>query len=114
MGADQRLIDQQNADAVGSPQLPKTIYGRLVVRLAFDKAVTAITVQDAKVAADVRAVLAANRAVETALGDLLAETNVLSDYNSASSLLETARDHFSSANALVLGDLGLAAATPSP
>jgi hypothetical protein len=108
-GADQGLIDQQNADTVGSPELPTAIYGRLVLRLAFDKAATAITVSVAKVTADVHAVLAADRAVETELEDLLANTNVLSDYNSASSLLETAIGHFSSANAVVLADFGWAA-----
>jgi hypothetical protein len=111
MGADQVLIDQQNAETVGSPELPTSIYGRLVLRLAFDKAVTAINVSVPKVTADIHAVLAANRAVETALEDLLASTNVLSDYASASSVLETAIGHFSRANTAVLADLRLSADT---
>jgi hypothetical protein len=114
LGADQRLIDQQNADAVGSPELPTAIYDRLVLRLAFDKAVAAIAPSDAKVAADIHAVLAANRTAETALEDLLGNTNILSDYDSTSSLLEAAIGHFSSANAVVFADFGLPVATRSP
>ena len=114
LGADQRLIDQQNADAVGSPELPTAIYDRLVLRLAFDKAVTAIAASDAKVAADIHAVLAANRTAETALEDLLGNTNILSDYNSTSSLLEAAIGHFSSANAVVFADFGLSVPARSP
>jgi multidrug efflux pump subunit AcrA (membrane-fusion protein) len=113
--ADQRLIDQQNADAVGSPELPTAIYDRLVLRLAFDKTVTAIaSASDAKVAANIRAVLAANRAAETALEDLLGNTNILSDYNATSSLLEAAIGHFSRASAVVFADFGLPVATRSP
>ena len=110
-GTDQALIDQQSAETVGSPELPTSIYGRLVLRLAFDKAVTAIKISVPKVTADIHAVLSANRAVETALEDLLANTNVLSDYASASSVFEAAIGYFSSANTMVLADFGLSAVT---
>jgi hypothetical protein len=111
MGAEQALIDQQNAEPVGSPELPTSIHGRLVLRRAFDKAVTAINVSVPKVSADIHDVLAANQAVETALEDLLANTNVLSDYASASTVFEAAIGHFSSANTVVLADFGLSAVT---
>jgi len=66
------------------------------------------------VAADIHAVLAANRTAETALEDLLGNTNILSDYNSTSSLLEAAIGHFSSANAVVFADFGLSVPARSP
>lgn len=111
MGADQVLIARQMAETVGSPELPTSIYGRLALRVAFDKALTIINVSVPKVTADIHAVLASNRAVETALEDLLANTNVLSDYASTSSMLVTAMGHFSRANTAVLADFGLSAVT---
>lgn len=109
------LINQQNSASIGSTALTNALNAQIAAYQAFD---TSVSGMDASAfpstAQDLRAVNAADAAVEAGYGNLVANSSNVNNYNGVFASLTTAQAQFTSANALVFKDLSLVIATPTP
>ena len=110
------LITQADAASIGSTALTTALNAQLAAYQAFDTSVSGIDVSAfPTVAADLRAVTAADAAVENGYGTLVANAGNASNYNLVLASLNPALIQCNSANAVVFKDLGLPyTVTPTP
>ncbi len=109
------LIKQQNAARIGTQALTDALNGHIAAVTEFDTAVSAIDVSAfPNIAQDFRAITSADAALENAYGLLVANDSNVTNYNGVFAAYTTAQAQFTSANALVLKDLGLVLSTPTP
>jgi len=102
--ADNAGIDQQNSSDQ-STQIAG-INARVQVRQTFDTAIQAIQFPTSA-QTDAKAVLSADVALETALGDLSVNVNDTANYNSVFQTVSTDLSAFAAADAALSSDLGL-------
>ena len=110
VNAENPEITAQNADGGNPTALTTDLNNRISTRQTFDTAVQQITFPSSA-QSDAQQVIAADAALENALGQLSANTNDTSNYNSVFASVTTAENQFAAADSALSTDLGV---TTSP
>lgn len=106
--ADNVAIADENAGTIGSTQLLNGLKAQIADRQTFDAAILALdTTGFPQAATDLRAVMGADAALESAIGSQESNYQSVVNYNASGNTYDAANGQFKSANALVSQDLSL-------